>query len=134
MTYGAAGVWLDAFWMRLGNVHSASWNAENPELCAKHRQQARRLSRLLRQMTRSLKRLDVAICPDHAREQAPPAGQLALQEIACQAGAAIANLRATGHACHDEALSALKDALLDENEELLGEWIKTTNCQKGSTR
>jgi hypothetical protein len=71
-----------------------------------------------------LRRLDVDLCCAWARGDGAPTGQRALREIACQSGALISELRTTGHAFRDEALCALKDALLDEDEELLGPWLK----------
>jgi hypothetical protein len=120
MTYGAAGVWLDTFSLRLNHIHSARWNVQNVSQCAQHDQAGAKLSHLLRRMTRRLRGLQVDSCC----QKNLPAGQWALKEIACQAGALIAELRTAGHACHDEALCALKDALLDENEELIGPWLK----------
>jgi hypothetical protein len=120
----AAGVWLDTFSMRLGNVHSARWNGENPALCAQHDQQAAQLSRLLRKMTRLLRGLDVDLCCAWARGDCFPTGPRALQEIACQGAALMVELRTAGHPCHDEALCALKDALLDEDDKLIGPWLK----------
>jgi hypothetical protein len=127
-SYAAAGLWLDVFSVRLGEVHSPEWNAANPELLIQHEQQGAELSDLLREMTRILRRLSAHNIANWRRGILDPAGAHSLSEICCQAGALVANLRTTGHACYGEALRVLKDAFDDEDEELLGPWLKR-DCQ-----
>jgi hypothetical protein len=122
--YGAAGVWLDVFTIRCGCIHSERWNSEHAGAFIRHEQQAAELSCLLRRMSRMLRKSKAHTADAACRDYERLAGPLALKEIACQSAAFIAQIKADNHPAWPETLDVLKDTLLDEDEELLGQWLK----------